>query len=119
MSHSVGRQSTRNTAVRQTAVSPAVDSDTAAAGASIQGEVRRFLSRALQDIAQIPPEAITDTACLDAELQLESVSLIEVQVATEDEFDIELDAIHVLELNEFRAIVAYISELVLRRAHGT
>ncbi len=74
---------------------------------------------ALQDIAKIPPEIISDGACLDAELTMESVTLIEVQVAIEDAYDIEIDAIQVLELNEFTAIVKYISELVHCRTHST
>lgn len=77
------------------------------------------MTLALQDVAKIPPEVIGDGACLDAELTMESVALIEVQVAIEDAYDIEVDAIHVLELNEFAAIVSYICELVHCRTHST
>jgi acyl carrier protein len=118
MSHLVSRQSTRDSAARVSADTAGVD-QLDAADATVEQDVRRFLTLALQDVAKIAPEVIGDGACLDAELTMESVALVEVQVAIEDAYDIEVDAIHVLELNEFAAIVNYICELVHCRTHST
>jgi len=118
MSHLVGRQSTRDSAARVSPDTVGLD-QLDAANTPVAEDVRRFLMLALQDIAKIPPEMIGDGACLDAELTMESVALIEVQVAIEDAYDVEVDAIHVLELNEFASIVKYISELVHCRTHST
>jgi len=117
MSHLVSRQSTRDSAARVSADIAGLNSFDAV-DVSVEQDVRRFLTLALQDVAKIAPDVIGDGACLDAELAMESVALIEVQVAIEDAYDIELDAIHVLELNEFAAIVKYISELVHSRTHS-
>src|SRR4051812_15152451 len=107
MSHLVSRQSTRDSTVRVSPDTASLD-ELDAPDATIEQDVRRFLSLALQNVAKIAPEVIGDGACLDAALTMESVALIEVQVAIEDAYDIEVDAIHVLELNEFGAIVKYI-----------
>lgn len=68
------------------------------------------------EVGKIPREQIVDGACVDTDLKMESVAFVELQVALEDRFDIEIDAIEVLELNEFSAIVDYLYGCVRRRS---
>jgi acyl carrier protein len=77
--------------------------------------VRVRLAQLLEEIGNIPTDRITDDARIDEELRMESVALVELQVALEDEFDIELDPIKVVELNEFAAIVDYLHERIIAR----
>lgn len=78
--------------------------------------VRERMVQLITEIARIPPERITETSTIDGDLRMESVDFVELQVALEDEYQIELDAIRVVELNEFSAIVDYVHECV--RANG-
>jgi len=41
---------------------------------------------------------------------MESVAFIEIQVALEEELDIEIDPVEILELNELNAIIEYLYE---------
>jgi acyl carrier protein len=78
--------------------------------------VRHRLADLLEEIGGVPRSQITDGATIDRELQMESVALIELQVALEDEFDIEIDPIEVVELNEFAAIANYVYDRVTARS---
>ncbi|MGH7790155.1 MAG: acyl carrier protein [Candidatus Binatia bacterium] len=71
-------------------------------------EVRSHVTRLLCQVAQIPVEAITDGATIDGELRMESVAFVEIQVAIEEAYDIVLDPVYLIELNEFGAIVEHI-----------
>jgi acyl carrier protein len=62
----------------------------------------------IHEIAKIPKEMVVGSATIDGDLRMESVDFVELQVALEDEYQIELDAIRVVELNEFSAIVDYV-----------
>jgi acyl carrier protein len=66
----------------------------------------------LQDICHIPAERISDTATIDRELEMESVEMVELQVAIESEYDITLDFMVVLKLNRLDLIIDYIASLV-------
>lgn len=79
-------------------------------------EVRKRLIQLINEIAKIPIEQLTDTATVDDELQMESVAFVELLVAIEEDFQIELDPLQVVELNEFAAIVNYVYESVVRVA---
>lgn len=59
----------------------------------------------------MPDERITGEATIADDLGLESVAFVELQVTLEDELGIEIDPIHVVELNELSAIVRYLCEL--------
>ena len=63
-----------------------------------------------REVAKIPEGAISDEAAVSDELQMESVAFVEIQVAVQDEYDIELDPIHLIELDQFGAIVNHIYE---------
>jgi len=66
----------------------------------------------LQEVAGFSPDAITDTSTIDTDLQMQSVAFVELQVALEDEYQISLDPIRLVELNEFAAIVDYIHRTI-------
>jgi len=70
--------------------------------------VRAQLADLLFEIAQIPRERITETATIDNDLQMQSIAFVELQVAIEEAYDIQIDPIRVVELNRFGAIVDYI-----------
>ena len=59
----------------------------------------------------VPQERVTADATIADDLGLDSVAFVELQVALEDELGIEIDPIHVVELNELSAIVRYLCEL--------
>jgi acyl carrier protein len=80
--------------------------------------VREYLAQLLAEVGKIPADRIVDAACLDTDLRMESLAFIEIQVALEDRFDIEVDLIEVLELNDFRSIVDYLYDQV-RQKHGS
>jgi acyl carrier protein len=75
--------------------------------------VRGRLSSLLQEICKRSADDIRDTATIDRELEMESVQLIELQVAIEQEFDVTIDFLEVLRLNSFRRITDYIYGLAL------
>ena len=78
--------------------------------------VRDCLAQLLMEVGRIPADRIVDTARLDTDLRMESVAFIEIQVALEDTFDIEIDLIEVLELNDFRSIVDYLCDRIRRKS---
>ena len=73
-----------------------------------RSDVRGQLVRLISEIAGIPIDSITDTATIDEDIQMNSVSFVELQVAIEEAYDIQIDPIRVVELNEFGAIVDYV-----------
>lgn len=75
-----------------------------------------LLSRLLQEICHRSVDEIVDVATIDRELEMESVQMIELQVAIEQEFDVTIDFLEVLRLNSFRRITDYIHGLALERA---
>ena len=77
-------------------------------GAPSREHVRDRLTQLLCEIAKIPREVVSESATIDEELRMESVAFIEIQVALEDAYDIELDPVEVIELNEFGAIVDHV-----------
>ncbi|MFI5398728.1 MAG: acyl carrier protein [Candidatus Binatia bacterium] len=78
-----------------------------------QQEIRDQLSYLINEIARIPRDRIADTATVDNELRMESVAFVELQIAIEDEYDIEIDPLRIVELNEFGAIVNYVHRRIL------
>jgi acyl carrier protein len=75
-------------------------------------DIRDRVRVLLQDICHIPPERINDKATIDRELEMESVEMVELQVAIESEYDIVIDFMVVLKLNRLGLIIDYIASLV-------
>jgi acyl carrier protein len=93
-------------------------SSRAMTASSSKREIRRFVTHLLHEIGKIPPERIHDQATVDDELQMESVVFIEMQVALEETYDIELDPVRMVELNRLDAIVNYIHACVTNRRNA-
>ena len=79
-------------------------------------DVREQIARLMSEIAGIPIDCATDAATLDGTLQMQSVQFVELQVAIEDEYQIEIDPIRVVELNGLGAIVEYIHDCIRQAA---
>lgn len=78
----------------------------------MEPDVRAILTRLLQEIAGIEPDAIRDEATIDGDLELNSVTFVELQVALEDDLDIVIDPVEVVDRNRLGAIVDYLETLV-------
>jgi acyl carrier protein len=75
-------------------------------------QVRERLASLVSEVLKIPVEQITDRAGIDNELQMPSIAFVELQVAIEDEYRIQIDPIRIVELNQFGAIVEYIHRAI-------
>lgn len=78
--------------------------------------VRDRLIALLSEIANIDAARVTDDARIDNELQMQSVAFVELQVAIEDEYGIETDALRIVELNRFSAILDYLYDRISKAA---
>lgn len=74
-------------------------------------EIRRRLIDLLGEVANVAPAAIHDDATIENDLHMESVAFVELQVAIEEEYGIEVDPIQVVELDRFGDIVDYVHTL--------
>ena len=70
-------------------------------------QVRARLIDLIQEITGSEPGDVNDDATLDS-LKMDSITFVELQVAIEDEWGIEIDAIEVVELNALGAIIDYV-----------
>ncbi|GIW41906.1 MAG: hypothetical protein KatS3mg076_2483 [Candidatus Binatia bacterium] len=77
----------------------------------VRSEVKARVLELLREIAKIDPDSLTEDSSLDEDIRLESVAFVELQVALEDEYQIEIDPIQVVELNRLGSIIDYIHEL--------
>lgn len=75
-----------------------------------RGEVRERVARLVSEVLKIPQDHINESATVDNELQMQSISFVELQVAIEEAYDIQIDPIRIVELNAFGAIVDYIHQ---------
>lgn len=78
-----------------------------------RAEVDTFLRTLLREVAGISDELITDDATIDDDLRMQSVTLVEIQVAVEEEYEVAVDIIEVVERNRLRLIVDYIHGLIV------
>jgi acyl carrier protein len=72
--------------------------------------VRARVASLINEIAKVPLDQITEEATIDEQLQMQSVIFVELQVAIEEEYGIQVDLIHVVELNRFGPIVDYVHQ---------
>jgi len=80
--------------------------------------VRAKLSSLMREICGHASKEIPDSATIDRDFEMESVQMVELQVAIEQEFDVTIDFLEVLRLNSFRRIAVYIHTLALQGASG-
>jgi acyl carrier protein len=91
-------------------------SDLTVTATPTRSAVRDRLRTLLHEIAGVAYDAVDDDATIDEHLQMSSLAFVELQVAIEDEYGVELDTVHVVELNRFAALVDYVHELARRAA---
>lgn len=77
-----------------------------------RSDVADILRRYLEEIASIDPVAISEDSTIDGDLEMNSVTFVELQVALEEELDVLIDPIVVVELNRLGDIVDYLASLV-------
>jgi acyl carrier protein len=70
----------------------------------------------LQEIGGFRRDLLTDSARLDSELVMKSIVFVEIQVALEEDLDIEIDPLAVIELNRLDRVVAYLDDLVAAKS---
>ena len=73
----------------------------------------RWVANCVNQVAGIPVDLITEEVTIDRELELSSIALLELQVAIEEKYDIEIDPVHVVRLNRFGAIVDYVHRIAV------
>jgi len=78
----------------------------------VRADVKDRLISLINQIAKVPVDQIQEDATVDNQLQMQSVAFVELQVAIEEEFEVQIDPIRVVELNRFGNIVDYIYECV-------
>ena len=78
----------------------------------VREDVTDRLISLINQIAKVPVDQIQEDATVDNQLQMQSVAFVELQVAIEEEFEVQIDPIRVVELNRFGNIVDYIYECI-------
>ncbi len=81
--------------------------------------IRDLVLKHLFEIGEFPRPRVTDLARLDAELNMKSIVFVEIQVALEEDLDIEIDPLEMIELNRLDRIVHYLEELVAAKGTHT
>lgn len=79
-------------------------------------EVKRTLTRLIEQNAGIPPEIVCDDARVDGALAMDSMSFISLQVAVEETFGITLAADDLVACGRFDAIAALVHERIRTQA---
>lgn len=78
-------------------------------------DLRDQLAALINEIAKIESEKITENATVDEDLQMNSVAFVELQVAIEEEYHIEIDPIQLVEINRFGDIIDYIHSCIVNQ----
>lgn len=73
-------------------------------------EVKAKLRRLIAEVSGVRPEEIQDSSALGEDIQLPSIAFVELQVAVEDAFQIEIDPVDVMERATFGGVAALIFE---------
>lgn len=74
--------------------------------------VKAILRKLIGEVSKIDPETITDSSTLDQDIPLPSIAFVELQVAVEETFGIELDPVEVIERNTFAGVAELIADKV-------
>ncbi len=79
-------------------------------------DILKHLGTLVHEITGIPLDAVRPEASIDNELEMKSVDFMRIHVALEEHFDVELDALLILELNRVDAICSYVESCVRKSA---
>lgn len=74
-------------------------------------QVFRRVAELVTEIAHVPLESVHEDLTITDDLKLESVAFVELQVAIETDYGVELDPIVIVELDRLGDIVDYIASL--------
>ena len=77
-------------------------------------EVKQTLRRLIAEVSQLDPATILDSSTLDEDIPIPSIAFVELQVAVEETYGIEVDPVEVVECNAF----GNIAELIWRKVHS-
>lgn len=80
-------------------------------GSTIE-DVKATLRQLIEENAGIPADSISDDSTIDGDLAMDSFSLLSVQVATEETFEINLELTELEKQNRFGAICRLILERI-------
>lgn len=72
----------------------------------------------LSEITERPEASLSASSSLESDLQMESIDIVEFQLALEEQFDVALDPMELIELNELDSIVSYVARQ-LAISHAT
>jgi acyl carrier protein len=77
-------------------------------------EIATFLKRLLVTEMPAGNSRLTEDSRIDSDFDIGSVVFVEIQVALEEQFDVELDPVHMVNLNVLRDVIDYIYDEVNR-----
>jgi acyl carrier protein len=72
-------------------------------------EIRSALAEILQEIADVQPDAVEDSKSFTDDLGVDSLSMMEVVMAAQDKFDVEIPDADVEQLKTVGDAVSYIA----------
>lgn len=75
-------------------------------------DVKATLRQLIEENAGIPADSVADDSTLDGDLAMDSFSLLSVQVAVEETFEIQLELSDLETQNRFDAIAALVAERI-------
>lgn len=78
-----------------------------------RSELKDRLVSLIHGIGNIDADQITEDATVDQELQMHSVGFVELQVAIEEEYQVQIDPIQLVELNRFGDIIDYVLRCIV------
>jgi acyl carrier protein len=87
------------------------DAPKSAGGPAIE-DIKGTLRQLIEENAGIPADSIRDDSTIDSDLAMDSFSLLSVQVAVEEAFEITFELSDIEERNRFDAIAALVLERV-------
>jgi acyl carrier protein len=94
------------------------DARKSAGGPAIE-DVKGTLRQLIEENAGIPADSIRDESTIDSDLAMDSFSLLSVQVAVEETFEITFELSDIEERNRFDAIAALVLERVEAKPSST
>jgi acyl carrier protein len=100
--------------VLQVKQQPSAGNSRAGDASPSRDQIRALVMQLLHEICAIPRESIAESASIENELQMESIQLVDLQVALEHELDVTIDLIEILELNTLGKVIDYLYDQTVR-----
>lgn len=74
----------------------------------MQSTILDHLATLIHEVTGLPRELVRPSASIDNELEMKSVDFMKILVALEEDFDVDLDPLVILDLNQVEKICGYI-----------